>query len=123
MQYSLDGHIKMLACLVKNIIKNLPEDMQKQVYAILAASLTFSSKAEAKKYVLNELGKYGIVMQMVIEAYDSRFGWEALNDVLDRLFGKAKQSADVTHHGDNINIIVNSTEEKEKIESMGDLDI
>ena len=44
-------------------------------------------------------------------------------DIMDRLFGKPRQSAEVKHTGDSINIIVKSPEEAEKIKNLGGLEI
>jgi hypothetical protein len=44
-------------------------------------------------------------------------------DILDRLYGKPRQSAEVKHTGDSINIIVQSQEEADKIKGLGGLDI
>lgn len=110
-----------------NAIKKLPSTMMEDVYGILGYALTMNSEEEAKKYLTakgEELGKYGFVMQIAIRQLSNKnFGWGAVNDILDRLFGKPRQSAEVKHTGEGISIIVNSEEEKQKLESMKDLQI
>lgn len=110
-----------------NAIKKLPSTMMEDVYGILGYALTMNSEEEAKKYLTakgEELGKYGFVMQIAIRQLSNKnFGWGAVNDILDRLFGKPRQSAEVKHTGEGISIIVNSEEEKQRIEGMKDLKI
>ena len=110
-----------------NAIKKLPSTMMEDVYGILGYALTMNSEEEAKKYLTakgEEQGKYGFVMQIAIRQLSNKnFGWGAVNDILDRLFGKPRQSAEVKHTGEGISIIVNSEEEKQRIEGMKDLKI
>lgn len=110
-----------------NVIKKLPENMMEEVYGILAHALTLSSEEEAKAYLEmkgEELGRYGFLMQIAVRQLSNKnYGWGAANDILDRLYGKPKQSAEVKHSGEGLNIIVNSKEEAERIQGMKDLQI
>ena len=110
-----------------NAIKKLPSTMMEDVYGILGYALTLKSEEEAKKYLTakgEELGKYGFVMQIAIRQLSNKnYGWGAVNDILDRLYGKPRMSAEVKHTGDNLTIVVNNQEEKQKLESMKDLQI
>lgn len=110
-----------------NAIKKLPSNMMEDVYAILGYALTLSSEEEAKKYLSaksEELGRYGFVMQIAIRQLSNKnYGWGAVNDILDRLYGKPRMSAEVKHTGDNLTIVVNNQEEKELINNMTDLTI
>ena len=110
-----------------NAIKKLPSNMMEDVYAILGYALTLSSEEEAKKYLSaksEELGRYGFVMQIAIRQLSNKnYGWGAVNDILDRLYGKPRMSAEVKHTGDNLTIVVNNQEEKELISNMTDLNI
>ena len=110
-----------------NVIKKLPENMMEEVYGILAHALTLSSEEEAKAYLEmkgEELGRYGFLMQIAVRQLSNKnYGWGAANDILDRLYGKPKQSAEVKHSGEGLNIIVNSQEEAERIQGMKDLKI
>jgi hypothetical protein len=63
-------------------------------------------------------------MQIAIRQLTSKgYGWGAAMDILDRLYGKPRQSAEVKHTGEAINIIVQSQEEADKIKGLGGLDI
>ena len=110
-----------------NVIKGLPSDMQVKVYDVLAFALTLTDEADAKKYLESqqgELGKYGFVLQIAIkQLLKEGWGWSALMDIMDRLYGKPKMSADITTSGDGLTIIVKSQEEKDKLDNMGGLQI
>ena len=110
-----------------NAIKDLPPHMMEDIYGILSFALTLKSEAEAKAYLeeqTGKLGQYGFLMQIAIRQLTSKgYGWGAAMDILDRLYGKPRQSAEVKHTGEGISIIVNSEEEKQRIEGMKDLKI
>lgn len=110
-----------------NVIKKLPDNMMEEVYGILAYALTLPSEEDAKVYLTakgEELGRYGFVMQIAIrQLANKNYGWGAVNDILDRLYGKPRMSAEVKHTGDNLTIVVNTPEEKELISNMNDLTI
>jgi len=110
-----------------NAIKKLPSSMMEDVYGILGYALTLPSEEDAKKYLTakgEELGRYGFVMQIAIRQLSNKnYGWGAMNDILDRLYGKPRMSAEVKHTGDNMTIVVHSQEEAKRIESMKDLQI
>jgi hypothetical protein len=110
-----------------NAIKALPDNMMEDIYGILSFALTLKSEAEAKAYLEEQsgkLGQYGFLMQIAIRQLSNKnYGWGAAMDILDRLYGKPRQSAEVKHTGEGISIIVNSEEEKQRIERMKDLKI
>lgn len=110
-----------------NAIKTLPPTMMEDVYGILGYALTLPSEEDAKVYLTakgKELGKYGFVMQIAIrQLCNKNYGWGAVNDILDRLYGKPRQSAEVKHTGEGVTVIVNNQEERERIEAMKDLKI
>ena len=110
-----------------NAIKSLPEDIQEKVYGVLAFTLTLPDEETAKEYLevqKGELGKYGFVLQVAIRQMTTKgWGWSAMMDILDRLYGKPKQNASLDVKGDGTVIIVNSLEEKEKLENLGNLDV
>ena len=110
-----------------NVIKKIPKDMQEKVYDVLAFALTLPDEASAKKYLENqqgELGQYGFVLQIAIkQLLKEGWGWNALMDIMDRLYGKPKMSADITATGDGLTIVVKSQEEKTKLDNIGDLSI
>ena len=110
-----------------NVIKKIPKDMQEQVYDVLAFALTLPDEASAKTYLESqqgELGQYGFVLQIAIkQLLKEGWGWNARMDIMDRLYGKPKMSADITATGDGLTIIVKNQEEKDKLERMGGLSI
>lgn len=110
-----------------NVIKKLPSDMQEKVYDVLAFALTLPDENAAKEYLKSqegELGQYGFVLQIAIrQLLKEGWGWNALMDIMDRLYGKPKMSADITASGEGLTIIVKSQEEKEKLDKMGGLNI
>ena len=110
-----------------NAIKDLPPHMMEDIYGILSFALTLKSEAEAKAYLeeqTGKLGQYGFLMQIAIRQLTNKsYGWGAAMDILDRLYGKPRQSAEVKHTGEAINIIVQSQEEADKIKGLGGLDI
>ena len=110
-----------------NVIKKIPKDMQEKVYGVLAFALTLPDETSAKKYLESqqgELGQYGFVLQIAIkQLLKDGWGWSALMDIMDRLYGKPKMSADFTATGEGLTIVVKSQQEKEKLDNMGGLDI
>ncbi len=81
-----------------NAIKKLPKDMQEKVYGVLAFALTLPDEASAKTYLESqqgELGQYGFVLQIAIkQLLKEGWGWNALMDILDRLYGKPRETKD-----------------------------
>ena len=82
-----------------NVIKKLPKDMQEKVYGVLAFALTLPDEASAKTYLESqqgELGQYGFVLQIAIkQLLKEGWGWNALMDILDRLYGKPRETKDL----------------------------
>ena len=105
---------------LKNAIKKLPRDMREKVYGILAFALTLPDTTAAKKYLecqSGELGEFGFVLQIAIKQLTRDiYGFYALNDILDRLYGKPRMSAEVTHTGGITLNIQTDQETKEMIE-------
>lgn len=101
-------------------IKSIPKDMQEKVYAVLAYALTLPDIASAKKYLQcqeGELGKYGFVLQSAVKQLcKDGWGWNALMDIMDRLYGKPRISAEVAHTGGIILHITTDQETKDAIE-------
>jgi hypothetical protein len=103
-----------------NVIKDLPKDTQEKVYGILGYALTLPDIQSAKAYLLEqagELGKYGFVFQIAIrQLTHPTMGWSALMDIMDRLYGKPRISAEVQHTGQIGLQIITDSETKEIIE-------
>ena len=105
---------------MQTAIKGLPRDMQEKVYGVLAFALTLPDEASAKAYLKQqegELGKYGFVLQIAIkQLLKDGWGFSALMDILDRLYGKPRISAEVQHSGGISLNITTDKETKELIE-------
>lgn len=103
-----------------NAIKTIPKDMQEKVYAVLAFALTLPDETAAKAYLHKqegELGKYGFVLQVAVKQLCKEgWGFSALMDILDRLYGKPRISAEVAHTGGISLNITTDQETKELIE-------
>lgn len=106
-----------------NALKELPIDMQEKVYGVLAKALTFESRADAISYIQNNMGEFGLIMDIAVKRLTSDQGWETIMDIMDRLYGKPRQSAEVTHRADGLQVIVKSDDERAKIESLGNLGV
>lgn len=111
-----NGRPKRLA----NAIKGIPKDMQEKVYAVLAFALTLPDETTAKAYLQQQegqLGKYGFVLQIAIKQLCKEgWGWGAMMDIMDRLYGKPRISAEVSHTGGISLNISTDQETKELIE-------
>ena len=103
-----------------NAIKGLPKDMQEKVYGVLAFALTLPDIKTAKLYLeqeSGELGKYGFVLQIAIKQLTKEgWGFGAMMDIMDRLYGKPRISAEVAHTGGISLHITTDQETKEIIE-------
>lgn len=86
-----------------NAIKSVPPDAQEKIYSVLLYSLTLPDEASARAYLQcrqGELGQYGIVLQIAIRHLTKEgFGLAAMMDILDRVYGRPKISADLAHMG------------------------
>lgn len=103
-----------------NAIKDLPKDMQEKVYGVLAFALTLPDETSAKAYLdqqAGELGQYGFVLQIAIKQLTKDgWGFGALMDIMDRLYGKPRISAEVAHSGGIALNIITDQETKDLIE-------
>lgn len=110
-----------------NVIKKLPNDMQEKVYGVLAYALTLPDETSAKVYLESqqgELGQYGFVLQIAIKQLcKDGWGWNALMDIMDRLYGRPRETREIQTTGEGLTIVVKSQEEKEKLDNMGGLSI
>lgn len=110
-----------------NVIKKLPNDMQEKVFGVLSFALTLPDETAAKKYLQSqegELGQYGFVLQIAIkQLLKEGWGWNALMDIMDRLYGRPRETKEIQTTGEGLTIVVKSQEEKEKLDNMGGLDI
>lgn len=104
---------------LSKVLKEIPPDAQRKIYSILYTALTFKNVKEATAYIKEQEStdfKYGFVLQLAIKALAGKNGWLALQDILDRLFGKPRISAEVQHSGGITLNIQTDQETKELIE-------
>lgn len=83
-------------------IKGIPREAREKVYGVLNHALMLPNVNEAKKYLeeqSGEFGQYGFLFQLAIKQLMSKTGWMTASDILDRLFGKPRQSADIKMEG------------------------
>ena len=103
---------------IVNAIKGLPRDMQEKIYGVLAFALTLPDEASAKAYLHTqegELGRYGFVLQIAIKQLTKEgWGFGAMMEILDRLYGKPRISAEVAHSG-GISLNITTDEETKEI--------
>lgn len=108
---------------IANSIKAIPEDAQKKVYAVLWTAISMPNVKEASKYISKEadnLPECGFVLQIALRELQGKNGFKALMDILDRLFGKPKSSADVSLNGSVQGIIVkvDNSETAEQLQNI-----
>lgn len=80
-------------------ISAIPKDAQEKIYAVLWAALQTGDKSEGAIILQRgkeELPEYGMIYQLAIKELLGKNGWKALNDILDRLFGKPKIIAEAS---------------------------
>lgn len=80
-------------------ISAIPKDAQEKIYAVLWAALQTGDKSEGAIILQRgkeQLPEYGMIYQLAIKELLGKNGWKALNDILDRLFGKPKQTTEDT---------------------------
>lgn len=78
-------------------IGGIPKDAQAKVYAALFHALTLPDKETADKYLrakADELPEYGYLIQVYAKGMMSKFGTDVAEKVMDRLFGKPKQTTE-----------------------------
>lgn len=86
-------------------LKALPRDAREKVYKVLNHALMLPNVAQARRYMEEqeaELGEYGFLMQVAIRQMSGKNGWIAVSDILDRLFGKPRQQAEVKVDGPTV---------------------
>lgn len=82
-------------------IASIPADAQKRVYDVLHHALALPNVNAAKEYLESEetqacIGEYGFLLQIAIRSLMGKTGWLTANDILDRLFGKPKQTTQLS---------------------------
>lgn len=84
-------------------IATVPKDARQRVFGALYHALSLPDKAAADKYLQEQadtLPEFGYLIQVYAKGLMGKNGWEVAEAILDRLFGKPKQTQDVTIGGD-----------------------
>lgn len=80
------------------LIKKLPQDAQVKVYDRLHTAIALGSIKEASAYLskeAEELGEYGLILQLAVRSLTGKEGWNVFMDICDRLFGKPRMTAEI----------------------------
>lgn len=81
--------------LVSTLIGNLPPDARERIYATLHYALKQPNHKALERFLSeqqDELGEYGFVLERASKELLGKYGWTAMMDILDRLFGKPRQA-------------------------------
>lgn len=84
---------------LSNVIAEIPKDAQERIYAVLWRAIQTGDKTEGAIILQQgkeDLPEYGMIYQLAIKELLGKNGWQALNDILDRLFGKPKIIAEAS---------------------------
>jgi len=82
-----------------NLISDAPKEEQLKIYSRMMNVLQCGSIQEARALASTyQREEYGLILQLACDALDGPNGWNALNDILDRLFGKPKIVTDNEIH-------------------------
>jgi len=116
------GNPKGRPPLLSTVIADLPPDAKPRIWAALHYALKQPNHKALERFLneqQDELGEYGFVLERASKELLGKYGWSAMMDILDRLFGKPRQEvqADLSLDLDEAPVIVFGTgKEKEKEE-------
>ena len=93
------------------LIKSMPDEAQQEVCTVLYHAITLRNESEARQYLEQAgrepvTGRYGLVFQLAVKSLTGPHGWETLNDILDRLFGKPRLQVEAKPDTNRMIIIV-----------------
>lgn len=105
--------------------KEIPADAKARIYATLHQAIACKDYKEVGTILTKnaeELGEYGLVLQLAAKSLVGKRGWKVLNDILDRLFGKPIQQTDITSGGKTVanNIQVEVIDNRDNVEQNTD---
>lgn len=84
---------------LSNLISEIPSDALKRIYKVLHQAIKMPNKGKAMEYLQDEIVKeveYGFLLQLAVKTLMSKDGWSCAMDILDRIFGKPRQTNDVS---------------------------
>ena len=107
----------------RTMFKKLPKDAQAKAANVLWTALQMPSYAEAAKYLKEketELPECGFMFQVVVRGLMGKDGAWVLGSILDRLFGRPRQQAEVKHTGNagGVNVVVANAETAAAVEAI-----
>lgn len=96
------------------MMKKLPKDAQAKAMDVLWTALSMPNYSQAAAYLKEkeaELPDCGFMFQVVIRGLMGKDGAWVLGSILDRLFGRPRQQAEVKHTGNTggVNVVVNDS--------------
>lgn len=111
------GRPKLLA----NVIAEMPADAKERIYATLHYAIKQPNHKALEKFLSEkqeELGEYGFVLERASKELLGKYGWSAMMDIFDRLFGRPNMSiqSDLSLQMTDPPIIVFSKEKSEGTE-------
>ena len=107
-------------------LKSIPADARDKVMEALFHALTLPDQRTAMEYLKKEakdLPEFGYLIQVYAKGMMGKNGYLYVSDLLDRLFGKPKQVADITADiglGDPPVIVFGNSERKSESESKSE---
>lgn len=98
----------------RSMMKKLPRDAQGKAMDVLWTALQMSSYSAAAEYLKAkeaELPECGFMFQVVLRGLMGKDGAWVLGSILDRLFGRPRQQAEVKHTGNTggVQVVVNDS--------------
>lgn len=107
----------------RTMFRKLPKDAQAKAADVLWTALQMPNYAEAAKYLKEQesaLPECGFMFQVVIRGLMGKDGAWVLGSILDRLFGRPRQQAEVKHTGNagGVNVVVASPETAAAVEAI-----
>lgn len=84
---------------LSNLISEIPGDALKRIYKVLHQAIKMQNKGKAMEFLQDEIVKeveYGFLLQLAVKTLMSKDGWACAMDILDRIFGKPRQTNDVS---------------------------
>lgn len=98
----------------RTVFKKMPRAAQEKALAVLWAALSMASYAEAEAYLKDkqkELPECGFMFQVALRGLMGKDGAWVMGSILDRLFGRPRQQAEVKHTGSGgVNVVVSNPE-------------
>lgn len=91
---------------IVNQIKKIPDDAQQKIYEILHEALSMKNFKDAEKYLQKESVncEYGFILQLAVRSLGGKNGWQVFNSIMDRLYGKPKETHEL--NGDGLQIVL-----------------